>query len=896
MESFQSPEFFLWLVPSFLGVLLFGFLGLRFARWPLKFALIGLRALALFLILFALAGPFETHTPELRGVIVLGHGLPSGMKKSLKQRASDTSLIVEEQKTGVFIAETGQKLAMNMESFLHKLRNQASQVRSFQAYLPYEEINKALQQLEVNPSFPYQLHPVEERSFQAEERSIPEPRKGIGTLQLFAPVSVIPDEPFRITFLSSFLPSTTYYHLVLEEQNLSFKEEQRGVFLSEEIVLSHKENPEGEQDPKDYELRLEARASDKSLIVETRRSIRLQAQPERIFVISSDNHQVEVWNALLPGFDVYGLDPESEDKQEILGFARALILPLDQPRLPSAQTLRLIQAYVQAGGSLFITGLRYQDLEERPLSQELLALLPVDFKPPPPKPEDKEEPKVEPEIEKRLAELAKVSVVFAIDHSGSMAFQNRWNHCLKAVEVAFNRIEQYDRTGVLLFRDTPQFIGGEGITENLAGRVERLKQYLQEHGPYTDQSPHTDIYAAAKKGIDALQDDPAAIKLLILVSDGEERQGQGRVPEIDHARLAGEALASNITIVTIRVGAGEGAGLDNHRPDRVMKELSTDPSKAYGVRDQEGKVEIPDLVLLSVNFAYQQYQELLTENQDSKDPPQEEEKQPEPEQKETQELIAGSLPLSLTPLGKLLFEGYALKQEEELFGEMPALGRGLTEVTSRPESRVLARVHHSKEEGAESSPALVTSAHASSGGSIFYFAAPLNGRSAGSWLQRLPETSGFFDHLIRYGSNTSLSGQSEIFGLEVSPGQLSFRTLSEDPELELVGISEDGKRYSLAFKKIGEHVVVLLPQLIEEVEIRKEGETLLSVSVLPILLEPVVGTPVHPKKLSGGPDPESHFQKQDKQVLQKSQLATVFLIFLLCILPVDRYLRRKLDG
>ena len=159
----------------------------------------------------------------------------------------------------------------------------------------------------------------------------------------------------------------------------------------------------------------------------------------------------------------------------------------------SEQQAHDLRRYVRRGGRLLVVG-GPQGLAVADEGQdELKELMPVRF----PKQERKEQ--------------APLAVVYVIDRSDSMGRSAKFEIALTAVAESVAMLDEESRVGVITFSDTPQWV----VPMTTADQVEAIRARLGEltvHGG-------TSIYPALQLGYDALVEEEAKLKHMILLTD-----------------------------------------------------------------------------------------------------------------------------------------------------------------------------------------------------------------------------------------------------------------------------------------------------------------------------------------------------------------------------------------
>jgi Ca-activated chloride channel family protein len=179
-----------------------------------------------------------------------------------------------------------------------------------------------------------------------------------------------------------------------------------------------------------------------------------------------------------------------------------------------------LERYVYGGGGLiFIAGDSNAKLALEPKTP-FEKMLPVRAEPPPEKP---------------------TAVVLVLDKSGSMSGP-KIEMAREAARASIKTLRPIDKIGVISFDETFNWVIPLGPAAELADKSALISQITANGG--------TKIYQAVQAGFDAILNEPATRKHIILLTDGVSTPGT----QEDFPRLERDALAKEITISTIGVG------------------------------------------------------------------------------------------------------------------------------------------------------------------------------------------------------------------------------------------------------------------------------------------------------------------------------------------------------
>jgi uncharacterized membrane protein len=179
-----------------------------------------------------------------------------------------------------------------------------------------------------------------------------------------------------------------------------------------------------------------------------------------------------------------------------------------------------LERYVYSGGGLiYIAGDSNAKLPEEPKTP-FEKMLPVRAEPPPQKP---------------------TAVVLVLDKSGSMSGP-KIEMARDAARASIRTLRPIDMIGVISFDETFNWVIPMGPAGSLEDKSNLIAQITANGG--------TKIYQAVEAGFEAIVDQKATHKHIILLTDGVSTPGT----QEDFPKLEKDALAKHVTISTIGVG------------------------------------------------------------------------------------------------------------------------------------------------------------------------------------------------------------------------------------------------------------------------------------------------------------------------------------------------------
>jgi hypothetical protein len=328
-----------------------------------------------------------------------------------------------------------------------------------------------------------------------------------------------------------------------------------------------------------------------------------------------------------------------------------------------AEHTQALARWVARGGGIFVTGDGARYVAPEFLPSHVRAMLPVvlQTEAEPPKPED---PPVEEE--KGVAEIAKVSLIFVIDRSGSMNLPapgggTRWQMAVQSVVESLRVLEGNDtrqtevlntRVGVMAFTLTQNWVmRPQNVLPFDRGKLERDLLDLQSDREFDETGFNTDIYAAMDDALRVMSDEPSAVRVIINLSDGGDRPRNIR--EGRHLRdIRERAMAQGINIVSVGIGDDfDGDSPEAGAARAAVRDMATRPQFAYipGGSADARTVRVIFIDTVETAFrAYDQQQEAKEEERRRR----QEELEQEPE---TVDVMPGDFRLLAGPVADALF-------------------------------------------------------------------------------------------------------------------------------------------------------------------------------------------------------------------------------------------------
>jgi len=939
MMTFAFPE---WLNTDLLAVAgvtvaasvaLVGLVGLRKIPRRARVLAVGIRIVVLLCAVGMLVQVgFSTEVTGARGVVIIDETTPEAVANSSRERAATVSARVLNV-TANGVHERGVRVAPTVgEALLGIASRVGTGVEErplfVDAWLKAEDVARIVPVLgslgmphSVKALYPEPGRVVEEE--RPKERETPT----VPSVRLSGAPVVLAHEPSTFGLTLRALPTGVTVLLELDGKPLGFAAVGLDEFESATVALEPGEH------------RLEAMATHQGqVIAECVRTV-FAVAGEEIVVLSRRRALVDAWHALMPRFRVVGLDPAGAVEAEYLAKARAVVLPLDEVPVPSKALVARLEAYVADGGMVFASGLTEESARKSMVDGEVLGMLPVRLIAPPPmpppvappKPDEppkdppKEQPKPTPPTVKQEtgeAEVAKVSVVFVIDHSTSMSTGGRWAHAVAAVKSALENIQSYDRIGVILFGDEAEWAIGGGIVDVEPGMSASIREHLDNPANGPKAASTTDIYAAVDKALGALATETSSVRLVVVISDGDE--GPKRVVDTDHLALASKAMGQQTMIATIRVGT-EGPVDFMRRADKVMAALATREDLKAAVSDAEGAIKIPSLSLVFVQLAYKRHGEIAAEKQREKDERdadarkkaekearskaeeerariaalKEEERKREEERiareeeerrrreeaaaNETKRMLAGGFRQGVVELT-------ASERALQMLGwpaELPPIGESLLAGELLADAVLLAQTASEEKRG------VGLAATRRGLGHVIWFRAPMNAQHAGSWLSNSDHSGGLLDGLVRRFGRPRLGELSSLSEFEVDAGRATAVVSGGSEGLGFVAVTYEGREVPLATERTGERLLAVVPPMTRLVELREaDGAVLARSSAIRVVVRQESASPSAfvPVTASGNVE---YVQAERLTRKHRDRAWMLGLLTLaLVLMPVERWLRR----
>jgi len=200
-----------------------------------------------------------------------------------------------------------------------------------------------------------------------------------------------------------------------------------------------------------------------------------------------------------------------------------LLIWLDPPFADVSTAMATdLRSYVRRGGRLIVVGgpLGLEVADEG--QDELKDLLPVRF----------------PKTERK--EPAPLAVVYVIDRSDSMGRSAKFEIALTAVAESVAMLEPQSRVGVITFSDLPEWAVPMTTASDLDSIRARLGE-LSVHGG-------TSLYPAIQAGYEALIDEDAKLKHMIVLTDGRSVTTLRRDGEVVHNVARRKFTLSSVAI------------------------------------------------------------------------------------------------------------------------------------------------------------------------------------------------------------------------------------------------------------------------------------------------------------------------------------------------------------
>lgn len=203
------------------------------------------------------------------------------------------------------------------------------------------------------------------------------------------------------------------------------------------------------------------------------------------------------------------------------GYPLVVLLDPDLRSLGEERSAALASA-VAAGGKLVVTGGGNGLVADEPGAEPLAEVLPVIF----------------PKTKKK--ERTPLAVVYCLDSSDSMAGSAKFELASAALAQSLYLLPAESRAGVIAFSDFPTWVVPLGPFAGSDAVVESLSQVRVRGG--------TSIYAALQAAYEALRDDDALARHVVLLSDGQSTTTFARNGDVVTSLLRRKITVSTIAI------------------------------------------------------------------------------------------------------------------------------------------------------------------------------------------------------------------------------------------------------------------------------------------------------------------------------------------------------------
>ena len=400
--------------------------------------------------------------------------------------------------------------------------------------------------------------------------------------------------------------------------------------------------------------------------------------PPIVVGIGLTKPQIKRIRVMLPNSEVRAVSTEEFTAQDLQSGSAAVSVAVCSVKSGADMSIRqtdLLQMFVARGGGLFVTGDGAKQVVVKYISDDFKELLPVILKAeeqdPPEDPPVKEVPGIE--------EIAKVSLLFVVDRSGSMnaptsTGATRWAVAVKSIEGSLIHVagkgdvdsdeSLATRVGIMAFTLDRTWLTFSGEGENKKPILQTFLEYdrtaivkklksLKGDEDYTDLGFNTDIYAAMEEAIDVMSDEPSSVRMIVMLTDGGDNP-QNVVDGKTHSTLRERAIANEINIVTVGIGAAfKSDDPDSRAANRVLTELATKPEFVHLTNGET----TPAIFIDSVSRAFKAYDQKKQDEQDKLKKEREADAEPE-----TVDVLPGTFPMVLTGFGVELFGKDALPE------------------------------------------------------------------------------------------------------------------------------------------------------------------------------------------------------------------------------------------
>ncbi|MCC6572532.1 MAG: VWA domain-containing protein [Planctomycetes bacterium] len=336
--------------------------------------------------------------------------------------------------------------------------------------------------------------------------------------------------------------------------------------------------------------------------------LRVDRMP-RLIALGMTGAEFARLETLAPNYERRAIDIKDFSKAN-LQEAEVVVLPILAGLDMTDRQAHALMQFAANGGGVLITADGAEQVSPEMLPSELRELLPVRLmqqpRVPPP------DPPVKEEIGK--AEVAAVSIMYVIDRSTSMESKvgkaTRWDIAVEAVRKSLEKLDAWDRASVVAFTlkrtwmPRPQVVAP--FDRELIAR--ELRDLEPDH-EYDPRGYNTDIYKAVEEGLDVLEKEPSAVKMMVLLTDGGDRDDDGGKAR-NHRALAERAISKKINIVTLGIGDGfNESSMGSASARRLINDIATKPGYAYIAPDAKTAEVAPVVFVRAVELSYEAYTE-----------------------------------------------------------------------------------------------------------------------------------------------------------------------------------------------------------------------------------------------------------------------------------------------
>ncbi|MCA8910312.1 MAG: VWA domain-containing protein [Planctomycetes bacterium] len=345
-----------------------------------------------------------------------------------------------------------------------------------------------------------------------------------------------------------------------------------------------------------------------------------------------------------------------------------------------------LAGFVARGGGLFVTGDGAKYVAPEYLPTDARNLLPVILRK-----EGKKPPPDDPPVDEKAgkAEVAKVSICFVLDRSYSMTqtigntTTTRWKVATTGVaksiklveeggrrETADKHSESYaTRIGVLAFTLKQNWVYEMNTAfpydrGQIVKQLDRMGEELTQIDPaeFDEQGYNTDIYAATKAAIEVMKEEKSAVKVIVMLTDGSDRDAN-TTAGLKHSDLKADAIANNINIVTVGIGEEfDGSTPRSRSALKVVRELATRNEYVHVAANAANALKADVIFVDSVEMAFEAYDDKKKEEDAERKRRLEEQKNKEKEPPKV-DVLPGTFPLQLGPMGDQLFGADAIPED-----------------------------------------------------------------------------------------------------------------------------------------------------------------------------------------------------------------------------------------